>query len=69
MSAGKRPPLKKPITLADGAVSQVHTVFYSTDPPGTWRVGFKHNGKNYGCKATYDPVTEMYDEYVPEVKP
>ena len=49
------PRLPKPggiLTLADGKLAKIERVWYTTSPPGTYRVTFKVPGEPLrGCKA------------------
>ena len=47
--------LPKPgrLTLADGDEVVIDRVWYTTSPPGTYRVTFRKGGEPYGCKAWF----------------
>lgn len=52
------------LILADGQETKVTKVWYSTEPRGTYRVQYKLNGKDAGCKAWF-----RKDHYVERVPP
>ena len=51
-----------PLELANGDTVKVLQVYYSTAPIGTYRVRFRVDGKDWGCKAWYRKT--HYKEYV-----